>query len=105
MLLPGLLWFLAFAYKPMAGLRMAFYDYNLFQGYEGSTFVGFQNFREFITGADFLRVVKNTLMIAFWQLVVCFPIPIVLAIAVTEMKISLSAVLRKQPPFFPILFQ
>ena len=68
LLLPGLLWFLAFAYKPMAGLRMAFYDYNLFQGYEGSTFVGFQNFREFITGADFLRVVKNTLMIAFWQL-------------------------------------
>lgn len=70
LLIPGLLWFLAFAYKPMVGLRMAFYDYNLFQGYAGSTFVGLDNFITFVTGSDFVRVVKNTLLIAFWQLVV-----------------------------------
>ena len=40
LLLPGLLWFLAFAYKPMAGLRIAFYDYNIFRGFDGSEFVG-----------------------------------------------------------------
>lgn len=101
LLIPGVIWFLAFAYKPMAGLRMAFYDYNLFQGYEGSTFVGFDNFVEFITGADFLRVVKNTLMIAFWQLVVCFPIPIILAIAVTEMKNKFISKLTQTATFLP----
>lgn len=86
LLLPGVLWFLAFAYKPMAGLVIAFYDYNIFKGISGSTFVGLDNFITFLTGRDFLRVLKNTLMISFWQLVVCFPIPIVLAVAVTEMK-------------------
>ena len=86
LLLPGVLWFLAFAYKPMAGLAIAFYDYNIFKGISGSTFVGLDNFITFLTGRDFLRVLKNTLMISFWQLVVCFPIPIILAVAVTEMK-------------------
>lgn len=86
LLLPGVLWFLAFAYKPMAGLAIAFYDYNIFKGISGSTFVGLDNFITFLTGRDFIRVLKNTLMISFWQLVVCFPIPIILAVAVTEMK-------------------
>ena len=86
LLLPGLLWFLAFAYKPMAGLRIAFYDYNIFRGFEGSEFVGLKNFVDFLTGRDFIRVFKNTLMISFWQILVCFPVPILLAICVTEMK-------------------
>ena len=86
LLLPGLLWFLAFAYKPMAGLRIAFYDYNIFRGFDGSEFVGLKNFVDFLSGRDFLRVFKNTLMISFWQIVVCFPVPILLAICVTEMK-------------------
>lgn len=86
LLLPGVLWFLAFAYKPMAGLVIAFYDYNIFKGLSGSKFVGLDNFITFLTGRDFVRVLRNTLMISFWQLVVCFPIPIALAIAVTEMK-------------------
>lgn len=86
LLLPGFLWFLAFAYRPMAGLRIAFYDYNIFKGISGSEFVGFANFIEFLSGKDFGRVVVNTLMISFWQIVVCFPVPILLAISVTEMK-------------------
>ena len=86
LLLPGLLWFLAFAYRPMTGLRIAFYDYNVFKGFEGSTFVGFKNFTDFLTGRDFSRVFVNTIMISFWQIVVCFPVPILLAVAVTEMK-------------------
>lgn len=70
----------------MAGLRIAFYDYNIFKGISGSEFVGFANFIEFISGKDFARVVVNTLMISFWQIAVCFPVPILLAISVTEMK-------------------
>ena len=78
LLLPGLLWFLAFAYRPMSGLRIAFYDYNIFRGIEGSEFVGLKNFVEFLGGRDFIRVFKNTLMISLWQILICFPVPILL---------------------------
>lgn len=86
LLLPGVLWYLAFAYRPMSGLRIAFYNYNIFKGFSGSEFVGLKNFIDFLTGRDFGRVLTNTIMISFWQIVVCFPIPILLAVAVTEMK-------------------
>lgn len=101
LLLPGLLWFLIFAYRPMAGLRMAFYDYNIFRGFEGSTFIGFENFRYFLTGSDFIRTVTNTLMIAFWQMAIVFPVPIILAIAVTEMKNKFISKLTQTATFLP----
>lgn len=101
MILPGVLWFLVFAYKPMLGLRTAFYDYNVFKGFEGSTFVGLDNFIQFLNGADFIRTVTNTLMIAFWQIVVCFPLPIVLAIAITEMKNKYIRKLTQTATFLP----
>lgn len=101
LMLPGFIWFLCFCYKPMAGLRMAFYDYNLFQGYAGSTFVGFQNFIDFVTGPDFVRVVKNTIMIALWQLLVCFPVPIILAICITEMKNKFISRMTQTATFLP----
>ena len=101
LLLPGLLWFLAFAYRPMSGLRIAFYDYNIFRGFEGSEFVGLKNFVDFLTGRDFIRVFKNTLMISFWQIAVCFPVPILLAICVTEMKNKFVSKLTQTATLLP----
>lgn len=101
LLLPGLIWYIMFAYKPMIGLRTAFYDFNIFKGFSGSTFVGLDNFIQFIQGADFTRTVTNTLMIAFWQLVICFPIPIILAIAVTEMKNKAVSKITQTATFLP----
>ena len=86
LLLPGLIWYLMFAYRPMLGLRMAFYDYNVFRGFSGSEFVGLENFRTYVMGPDFWRTIKNTLMIAVWQMLICFPFPIILAIMITEMR-------------------
>ena len=101
LLLPGFVWYLLFCYKPMAGLITAFYDYNVFKGLAGSTFVGFANFSEFINGPDFVRTIKNTLMIALWQIFICFPLPIVLAIAVTEMKNRFIRKLTQTATFLP----
>ena len=101
LLLPGFVWYLLFCYKPMAGLITAFYDYNVFKGLAGSTFVGFANFSEFINGPDFVRTIKNTLMIALWQIFICFPLPIVLAIAVTEMKNRFIRNLTQTATFLP----
>mgnify|MGYP004604177025 CR=1 FL=1 len=101
LLAPGVIWFLMFAYRPMAGLITAFYDYNLFKGISGSTFVGFNNFKEFLTGPDFLRTIKNTVMIALYQMLICFPIPIILAIAITEMKSKFVSKLTQTATFLP----
>ena len=48
-LLPGLIWYIMFCYKPMIGLRMAFYDYNIFRGFSGSKFVGLENFKIYMS--------------------------------------------------------
>ncbi len=101
LLLPGVIWFLMFAYKPMIGLRTAFYDYNIFKGYSGSEFVGLENFKEFIMGPDFFRTVKNTLAISFWQILICFPVPIILAITITEMKNKFVSKLTQTATFLP----
>ena len=85
----------------MVGLRIAFYDYNIFKGIEGSKFVGLANFKEFLGGPDFLRTIKNTFMISFWQLVICFPFPIILAIAITEMKNKFVSKLTQTATFLP----
>lgn len=101
LLIPGIIWFLMFCYKPMYGLRMAFYDYNVFKGMKGSTFVGLANFKEFMGGPDFIRTIKNTFMISFWQIVICFPAPIVLAIAITEMRNKFVSKLTQTATFLP----
>lgn len=101
LLLPGVIWFAVFAYKPMTGLATAFYDYNVFRGIKGSEFVGLANFKEFVTGPDFVRTVKNTVMLAVWQMLICFPVPIVLAIAITEMKNKFISKLTQTATFLP----
>ena len=101
LLLPGFIWYLLFCYKPMVGLITAFYDYNVFKGLKGSTFVGLANFSEFVKGPDFLRTLKNTLMIALWQIIICFPLPIVLAIAITEIKSRFIKKLTQTATFLP----
>ncbi len=101
LLLPGFVWYLMFMYKPMLGLATAFYDYNIFKGLEGSDFIGFDNFRVLFTGPDFLRTIKNTCMIALYQILVCFPVPIVLAIAISEMKNKFISRLTQTATFLP----
>lgn len=101
LLLPGFVWYLMFMYKPMLGLATAFYDYNIFKGLAGSDFIGFDNFRVLFTGPDFLRTIKNTCMIALYQILVCFPVPIVLAIAISEMKNKFISRLTQTATFLP----
>jgi putative aldouronate transport system permease protein len=80
MLLP-MLWLLIFRYMPMYGAQIAFRDYNLMDGFWNSPWVGLKHFKRFLGSYVFLRVFTNTLAIAAYQLIVEFPIPILLAIA------------------------
>jgi putative aldouronate transport system permease protein len=86
MVLPAVILILLFKYMPMYGVIIAFKDYNLMEGVWGSDWVGFQYFRELFTFDEFPRVVRNTVMISLMKLLVGFPIPIILALLLNELK-------------------
>ena len=86
MMLPGLLYFAVFRYLPMFGLVIAFKDYDIFKGIWASEWVGLKNFRELFHSSDFWNVLTNTLKISFAKIIIGFPIPIILAILLNEMR-------------------
>lgn len=86
MILPVIVWFLLFQYWPMTWLSISFFDYNLYLGFAGSKFVGFQNFIKFFTGMDFWRLMRNVLLLNFYALLVGFPAPIIFALFLNEMR-------------------
>lgn len=85
LLLPGLVFFFIFKYIPMYDLRIAFMDYNPFDPSK-SQWVGFQQFTDLFTKPAFLKVFKNTIVISLWKMVIGFPIPIILALLMNEMR-------------------
>ena len=86
MLIPGLLFFLVFCYGPMYGLAIAFQDYYPLKGISGSAWVGLKHFKKLFTDPFFLSVLKNTLVISFYKILICFPAPILLCLALNEIK-------------------
>ncbi|MBE7040750.1 MAG: sugar ABC transporter permease [Ruminococcaceae bacterium] len=88
LLIPFLLWYAIFLFKPLGGLVIAFQDYSLFRGIEGSTWVGFAHFQKFLSSPYFLRVFKNTIVLNLYSLVFSFPAAIILALLLNEVKNS-----------------
>lgn len=84
MLLPTILWLLIFLYKPMYGLQIAFKDYSIFRGIGGSPWVGLEHFQTLFENEQFLRALKNTIIISFYGLILGFPVPILLALMFNE---------------------
>ena len=82
-----LIYIIIFNYAPMYGLQMAFKDYMIRLGYWGSPWVGFKYFQQFISSYYFPRLMKNTIGIAFYGMVVGFFTPIILAIGLNECRI------------------
>ncbi len=84
MLAPTIIWLITFLYTPMYGLQIAFKDYSLFRGVSGSPWVGFEHFNTLFDNQQFLRALKNTVVISFLSLCFGFPIPILLALMFNE---------------------
>lgn len=89
LLIPGLLYFAIFRFWPMWGAQIAFRDYVPFLGIEGSPWVGLKHFEEFFTNPDFPRLLANTLIIAALSLFIVFPMTIVLALLLNELRITI----------------
>ena len=79
-IVPGVVFFLLFAYVPLAGNVVAFQDYSAFRGVFDSQWVGLQNFATLFTDDEVMRALVNTLVISLLQIAFAFPAPIILAL-------------------------
>lgn len=87
-LLPALVILILFSYVPMYGVQLAFRDYNPIMGITGSPWVGFEHFARFFNSYQFKQLIGNTLILSLYSLIVGFPIPIILALALNQVKNS-----------------
>lgn len=86
MVLPVLIYFLVFSYVPMAGVLMAFEKYTPKGGILGSEWIGLKNFTDFFKSYYFFRILKNTFLLSFYDLLVGFPAPIIFALLLNEIR-------------------
>lgn len=84
--IPVLVYYLLFHYGPMFGLLISFQNYKPSRGFLNSDWVGLTHFKNFFTDYYFRRVLFNTLKISITTLVVTFPMPILLALLINELK-------------------
>ena len=75
-----------FAYIPMAGIVLAFQDLSIRKGIFGSEWVGLRYFKQFLTSTSSVLVIKNTLILGIYSFLASFPVPILLAIGINEMR-------------------
>ncbi|RZU12656.1 carbohydrate ABC transporter membrane protein 1 (CUT1 family) [Kribbella rubisoli] len=81
-----LAYFVIFKYIPIANAVIAFKDYSPVKGPWGSDWVGFKNFELFFQNPVFWTLVKNTFLLSVYTVLASFPIPIILAIALNEIR-------------------
>lgn len=85
-LIPAILYFGIFRYIPMAGVQIAFKDYNVIGGIWGSPWVGMKHFVRFFQSPDCWTVIGNTLKISILNLIFGFPLPIILALLLNQTR-------------------
>ena len=88
MLLIPVAFVLLFKYAAYPGLRIAFMNYKPAKGYAGSAWVGMENFQKIFRDKDFLRALKNSLAFNFLDLILGFPVPIILALLLNELRFN-----------------
>lgn len=98
LLLPTIIWYIVFCYLPMGGITLAFKSYQYDLGMWKSPFVGLENFQNMFKDAEFWRAFKNTLIFSFGKLLIHFPMPIILALTLNEIRST------KAKKFFQTVF-
>lgn len=86
LLLPGIVYYVLFHYVPMYGVQLAFKEFSISKGIWGSPFVGLEKFNYVIFDRAFWRAIINTFIISFGKAVFVFPVPIILAVLINELK-------------------
>jgi len=86
MLIPVLAYIIIFRYVPMYGVQIAFKNFVFTKGIWGSNWVGLSNFKDFFDSIYCWRVIRNTILINLFSLIFAFPVPIILALFLNEVK-------------------
>lgn len=86
MILPVVIYYIIFAYAPMYGIQLAFKDYRVKDGIMGSPWVGLEHFTRFFNSYNFGSLLKNTIGISVYSLLVGFPIPIIFALMLNYLR-------------------
>ncbi len=79
LIVPFILWYAFFMFKPMYGLQIAFKDYDILSGIKDSNWLGLGHFKEFLNDTFFWRAFRNTIVINMYDLIFGFPAPIIVA--------------------------
>lgn len=87
-LLPGIIWYVVFAYVPLGGLSLAFKTYNAKLGIWGSPWAGLVNFQNLFRDPSFWNSVSRTLWINVGRLLICFPAPILISLMLNELRVG-----------------
>jgi putative aldouronate transport system permease protein len=101
LLLPGFIWYLVYRYLPMYGLIIAFKDFNFMKGIWGSAWVGWKHFEFLFSYPDFYRIVRNTLLLNIYELLFAFPMPLILALLLNELRNMLFKRTIQTVVYFP----
>jgi len=86
MLIPALAFYVLFKYVPIGGLQLAFKEYNFSKGILGSPWIGFSVFQRLFAERMFWRAVRNTLWLNMASIIVVFPLPVIFALLINELK-------------------
>lgn len=86
MLILPVAWYIIFQYIPMYGIIIAFKDFNPLKGILGSSWAGFKYFDRFFSSYYFWNLIWNTISLSLYSLVIGFPIPIILAFIINEIR-------------------
>jgi putative aldouronate transport system permease protein len=101
MVAPAVIYFLVFNYVPMYGTIIAFKDYQVFRGISASPWAGLEHFDRFYHSIFFWRLLRNTFLLSFFTILVGFPAPILLALALNEVNNGLYKRLTQTVTYFP----
>lgn len=86
MLVPVLTYYVIFHYLPMAGIVVAFQNFKPAKGITGSSWAGLTHFVSFFNGPYAWRLIRNTVLLSLYQILFSFPMPIILALMLNEMR-------------------
>lgn len=85
-MLPGIAYFIIFKYVPIYGVTLAFKDYRISLGILASPWAGLVHFKRLLSGTTFWSIVRNTVLLNLYRLAFGFPMPILLALVINELK-------------------
>lgn len=86
LILPAVIYFLVYSYAPFWGLQIAFKDFQVFRGVLASPWVGFEHFHDVFSSPKFPQVMLNTVLISIYRIVFGFPVPIICALLLNEVR-------------------